>query len=190
VTRKKVKPSPKPEPPSLEKAESSTPAKPPPLEVEPAAEANLDTRPKAGFPIVGIGASAGGLAAFEAFFSGMPAETDPGMAFVLVQHLAPDHKSILSDLVKRYTRMQVFEVEDGMAVRPNCAYIIPPNRDMAFLDGTLQLLEPAAPRGQRLPIDFFFRSLAQDQHERAICIVLSGTGPGGFWKRRASAVRL
>jgi two-component system CheB/CheR fusion protein len=150
----------------------------------------LDTRPKAGFPIVGIGASAGGLAAFEAFFSGMPAETDPGMAFVLVQHLAPDHKSILSDLVKRYTRMQVFEVEDGMAVRPNCAYIIPPNRDMAFLDGTLQLLEPAAPRGQRLPIDFFFRSLAQDQHERAICIVLSGTGPGGFWKRRASAVRL
>jgi len=62
----------------------------------------------------------------------MPAETDPGMAFVLVQHLAPDHKSILSDLVKRYTRMEVFEVEDGMAVRPNCAYIIPPNRDMAF----------------------------------------------------------
>src|SRR6202050_3723707 len=132
-----------------------------------------------GFPIVGIGASAGGLAAFEAFFSGMPADTDPGMAFVLVQHLAPDHKSILSDLVKRYTRMQVFEVADGMAVRPNCAYIIPPNRDMALLNGTLQLLEPAAPRGQRLPIDFFFRSLAQDQHERAICIVLSGTGSDG-----------
>ena len=68
------------------------------------------------FPIVGIGASAGGLAAFEAFFSGMPADTDPGMAFVLVQHLAPDHKSILSDLIRRYTRMQVFEVEDGMVV--------------------------------------------------------------------------
>jgi two-component system CheB/CheR fusion protein len=63
------------------------------------------------FPIVGIGASAGGLAAFEAFFSGMPADTDPGMAFVLVQHLAPDHKSILADLIRRYTRMQVFEVE-------------------------------------------------------------------------------
>jgi two-component system CheB/CheR fusion protein len=137
------------------------------------------------FPIVGIGASAGGLAAFEAFFSGMPAETDPGMAFVLVQHLAPDHKSILSDLVKRYTRMEVFEVEDGMVVRPNCAYIIPPNRDMAFLDGTLQLLEPAAPRGHRLPIDFFFRSLAQDQHERAICIVLSGTGSDGTLGVRA-----
>src|ERR1039457_5483757 len=93
-----------------------------------------------GFPIVGIGASAGGLAAFEAFFSGMPATVDPGMAFVLVQHLAPDHKSILTDLVKRYTRMQVFEVEDGMTVKPNCAYIIPPARDMAFLDGTLHLL--------------------------------------------------
>ncbi len=138
-----------------------------------------------GFPVVGIGASAGGLAAFEAFFSGMPAGVDPGMAFVLVQHLAPDHKSVLTDLIRRYTRMQVFEVEDGMAVQPNCAYIIPPNRDMAFLNGTLQLLEPAAPRGHRMPIDFFFRSLAQDQRERAICIVLSGTGSDGTLGVRA-----
>ncbi len=138
-----------------------------------------------GLPVVGIGASAGGLAAFEAFFSGMPADVDPNMAFVLVQHLAPDHKSILADIIRRYTRMQVFEVEDGMRVRPNCAYIIPPNRDMAFLNGTLQLLEPSAPRGQRLPIDFFFRSLAQDQHERAICIVLSGTGSDGTLGVRA-----
>jgi two-component system, chemotaxis family, CheB/CheR fusion protein len=137
------------------------------------------------FPIVGIGASAGGLAAFEAFFSGMPADADPGMAFVLVQHLAPDHKSILTDLIRRYTRMQVFEVEDGMEVQPNCAYIIPPNRDMAFLNGTLQLLEPSAPRGQRLPIDFFFRSLAQDQRERAIGVVLSGTGSDGTLGVRA-----
>ena len=136
-------------------------------------------------PIVGIGASAGGLAAFEAFFSGLPADADPGMAFVLVQHLAPDHKSILTDLIRRYTRMQVFEVEDGMAVQPNCAYIIPPNRDMAFLHGTLQLLEPVAPRGRRLPIDFFFRSLAEDQRERAICIVLSGTGTDGTLGVRA-----
>jgi two-component system, chemotaxis family, CheB/CheR fusion protein len=137
------------------------------------------------FPVVGIGASAGGLAAFEAFLSGMPADVDPGMAFVLVQHLAPDHKSILTDLIRRYTRMQVFEVEDGMVVQPNCAYIIPPNRDMAFLNGALQLMEPSAPRGQRLPIDFFFRSLAQDQHERAICIVLSGTGSDGTLGVRA-----
>ena len=129
------------------------------------------------FPIVGIGASAGGLAAFEAFFSAMPAE--PGMAFVLVQHLAPDHKSILTELVQRYTRMQVVEVEDGMPVNRNCVYIIPPNRDMALLNGALQLLTPSAPRGLRLPIDFFFRSLAQDQRERAICIILSGTGRDG-----------
>ena len=138
-----------------------------------------------GFPIVGIGASAGGLAAFGAFFSGMPADADPGMAFVLVQHLAPDHKSILGDLIQRSTRMQVFDVEDGVVVRPNCIYIIPPNRDMAFLNGTLQLLEPSAPRGQRLPIDFFFRSLAQDQGQRAIGVVLSGMGSDGTQGVRA-----
>ncbi len=115
----------------------------------------------------------------------MPADADPGMAFVLVQHLAPDHNSILTELIRRYTRMSVFEVEDGMQVQPNCTYIIPPNRDMAFLNGTLQLLEPLAPRGRRLPIDFFFRSLAQDQHRRAICIVLSGTGSDGTLGVRA-----
>jgi two-component system CheB/CheR fusion protein len=81
--------------------------------------------PAAGFPIVGIGASAGGLKAFEAFFAGMPADQDPGMAFVLVQHLAPDHESILASIVQRYTHLSVFEVEDGMVVQPNCAYIIP-----------------------------------------------------------------
>jgi len=141
--------------------------------------------PQPAFPIVGIGASAGGLAAFEAFFSGMPADIDPGMAFILAQHLAPDHKSILTDLIRRYTRMQVFEVEDGMQVRPNCTYIIPPNCDMAFLNGALHLLDPSAPRGQRLPIDFFFHSLSQDQQERAICIVLSGTGSDGTLGVRA-----
>ena len=155
------------------------------VEPQPATPSPADPPPPASFPIVGIGASAGGLAAFEAFFSGMPAETDPGMAFVLVQHLDPNHKSILTDLIRRYTRMQVFEVEDGMVVQPNCAYIIPPNRDMAFLNGSLQLLEPASPRGQRLPIDFFFRSLAQDQRERALCIVLSGTGSDGTLGVRA-----
>jgi two-component system CheB/CheR fusion protein len=144
-----------------------------------------DVPPDSSFPVVGIGASAGGLAAFEAFFAGMPENADPGMAFVLVQHLAPDHKSILTELIRRYTRMQVFEVEDGMRVQPNCAYIIPPNSDMAFLNGTLQLFEPSAPRGQRLPIDFFFRSLAQDQRECSIGIVLSGTGSDGTLGVRA-----
>jgi len=174
----------------MKKETSRSPARSKPVKVEtveretPPVEITLDnTQPS--FPIVGIGASAGGLAAFEAFFSGMPADTDPGMAFVLVQHLAPDHKSILTDLVRRYTRMQVFEVEDGMQVRPNCTYIIPPNCDMAFLNGALQLMDPSSPRGQRLPIDFFFRSLAQDQHERAICIVLSGTGSDGTLGVRA-----
>ena len=131
------------------------------------------------FPIAGIGASAGGLAAFEAFFSGMPAGTDPAMAFVLVQQLDPHHKSLLSEIIHRDTRMLVFDVEDGMPIRINCVYIIPPNRDMTCSDGNLQLLEPSAPRRQRLPIDFFFRSLARDLNERAISIVLSGTGNDG-----------
>jgi two-component system, chemotaxis family, CheB/CheR fusion protein len=140
-------------------------------------------RPEGNFPIVGIGASAGGLAAFEAFFSGMP--PDPGMAFVLVQHLAPDHTSLLCDIIRRHTRMEVFEVEDGMPVRINRVYIIPPGRDMAFLNGTLQLFEPGEPHGRRMPIDFFFHSLAQDQHERAIGIILSGTGSDGTLGVRA-----
>jgi two-component system CheB/CheR fusion protein len=134
---------------------------------------------------VGIGASAGGLAAFSAFFSGIPAAADPGMAFVLVQHLAPDHDSLLTELIQRTTRMKVLEVQDGMVVQINCVYIIPPNRDMAFMNGALHLLEPAAARGHRLPIDYLFSSLAQDQHERAIGIVLSGTGSDGTLGVRA-----
>jgi two-component system CheB/CheR fusion protein len=138
-----------------------------------------------GFPVVGIGASAGGLAAFEAFFSGLPADQDTGMAFVLVQHLAPDHSSILTDLVRRYTRMRVCEVTDGMTVAPDCCYIIPPNYDMSFSHGSLRLVNPSAPRGQRLPVDYLFRSLAQAQRERAICIVLSGSGSDGTQGLRA-----
>jgi len=137
------------------------------------------------FPVVGIGASAGGLGAFEAFLRGIPEAAPTGMAFVLVQHLAPDHKSLLTELVKRFTGMQVFEVEDGMAVRRDCVYVIPPNRDLALLNGRLQLLEQTTPRGHHLPIDFFFRSLAQDQGERAIGIVLSGTGSDGMLGIRA-----
>jgi two-component system CheB/CheR fusion protein len=131
------------------------------------------------FPIIGVGASAGGLAAIEAFFSGMPVDGDPGMAFVLVQHLDPDHKSLLAELIQRRTRMPVTEAVDGMVVQANCVYIIPPNRDMAFLNGTLQLLEPVAPRGHRLPVDFLFASLAADQQEHAVGVVLSGTGSDG-----------
>ena len=164
----------------------STPSKVPPTPAPETGTVPATAPPAAGgFPIVGLGASAGGLAAFEAFFSGMPAGVDPGMAFVLVQHLAPDHDSLLTELIQRTTRMPVLEVADGMAVQANCVYIIPPNRDMAFLNGTLHLLEPVAPRGHRLPVDFLFRSLAQDQHERAIGIVLSGTGSDGTLGVRA-----
>ena len=132
-----------------------------------------------------MGASAGGLAAFEAFFAGMPAGVNLGMAFVLVQHLAPDHKSMLSEIIQRFTHMRVFEVEDGMPVQPDCAYIIPPNRDMQIINGTLQLLEPTAPRGHRMAIDFFFQSLAQDQRERTIGIIFAGTGIDGTNGARA-----
>ena len=148
-----------------------------PMDVSPALQLS--------FPVVGLGASAGGLAAFEAFFSGLPLECEPGMAFVLVQHLAPDHQSLLAELIRGYTRMQVFEVSDGLEIQPNCVYIIPPNCDLALLKGRLQLYEPAAPRGQRLPIDFFFLSLARELQERAICIVLSGSGADGSAGLRA-----
>lgn len=137
------------------------------------------------FPVVGIGASAGGLAALEGFFSALPTDHDLGMAFVVVQHLAPDHHSILTDLLQRCTRLEVLQVESGMTVQPDCVYIIPPNRDMALLHGCLQLLEPATPRLRRLPIDFFLKSLAQDRREQAIGIVVSGTGSDGTLGVRA-----
>ncbi len=134
-------------------------------------------KPVSRFPIVGIGASAGGLEAFEQFFTHMP--PDRGIAFVLVPHLAPAYKGIMPELIKRYTKMKVFQVEDGMKVQPDCVYIIPPNRDMAILHGTLRLLEPSTSRGLRLPIDFFFRQLAEDQKEKGISIILSGMGTDG-----------
>lgn len=140
---------------------------------------------KKGFPIVGIGASAGGLSAFESFFRSLPQNEILDMAFVLVQHLAPDHSSILSELIRNYTGMKVYEVEDGMPVARNCVYVIPPNHDMGILNGTLQLLKPTEPRGLRLPIDYFFTSLAQDQRQLAVGIILSGTGSDGSQGVRA-----
>jgi two-component system CheB/CheR fusion protein len=134
------------------------------------------------FPIVGIGASAGGLEAFEAFFTAMPEDSD--MAFVLVAHLDPGHASILPELVQKKTKMKVCQVGDNMKIEPNRMYIIPPNKEMAVLNGSLQLLEMRQPRGLNLPIDTFFRSLAQDHGNNAICIVLSGTGTDGTLKAR------
>ena len=135
--------------------------------------------PATRFPIVGIGASSGGLAAFEEFFSAIPRNTSPGMAFVLVQHLAPNHKSILSELITKFTHLPVVETRDGIQVQPNCVYIIPPGHDIAISQGTLQLLTQSTPRGQQLPVDFFFRTLALDQNHYAIGIILSGNGSDG-----------
>ena len=131
------------------------------------------------FPVVGIGASAGGIAAFEAFFAAMPQGETTGMAFVVVQHLSPDHKSVLVDLVKRYTRMHVFEAEQGARVSPDCTYIIPPNHDLSLVDGVLHLTRHDTQRRPRLTVDHFFGSLAAAQRERAIAIVMSGTGSDG-----------
>jgi two-component system, chemotaxis family, CheB/CheR fusion protein len=137
-----------------------------------------DKKPeKKGFPIVGIGASAGGLEAFEQFLRRVPA--DSGMAFVLVQHLDPTHKDIMAEILQRVTKMKVLQVRDGTKVEPDCVYVIPPNKDMSILHGVLHLLEPSARRGLRLPIDFFFRHLAEDQKERSIGIILSGMGTDG-----------
>jgi len=107
----------------------------------------------------------------------MPAES--GMAFVLIQHLDPTHESLMVDLLSRQTQMKVIQVEDHMEVEANHVYMIPPNLDLAIQNGELLLTTPVQRRGMRMPIDFFFKSLAQDQKEKAICIILSGTGSDG-----------
>ena len=137
----------------------------------------------AAFPIVGIGASAGGLEAFEMLFRRVPA--DSGMAFVLVTHLDPDHASLLTEILQRITTMLVVEAQDQTAVEPNNVYVIPPNRIMEIFHGKLQLSVPNQPRGQRMPVDTFLRSLAEDQQENAIGIIFSGTGTDGTLGLRA-----
>ncbi|WP_310386466.1 chemotaxis protein CheB [Roseateles sp.] len=133
--------------------------------------------------IVAIGASAGGLEAFEAFFRACPADT--GLGFVLVPHLDPSHESLLTGILQRSTAMPVVQALDDTGVQANCVYIIPPNRDMAILNGVLQLTLPEAARGKRMPIDGFLRSLAADQGARAIGIILSGTASDGSLGLRA-----
>lgn len=129
------------------------------------------------FPIVGIGASAGGLAAFERLFRNMPVDT--GMAFVVIQHLSPPHKSILPEIIQRYTEMPVYQVTDGIEVAPNAVYVIPPSNNLSLTDGHLILLKPPSERGYRFPIDFFFHSLAEVRQSQAIAIVLSGIASDG-----------
>ena len=149
----------------------------------PAAKPAAPTRSGVSFPIVGIGASAGGLEVLEQFLGSVPPGS--GMAFVIVQHLDPTREGIMPELLQRTTGMNVIQVTDRTKVRPDCVYVIPPNKDMSILRGVLHLFEPHEPRGLRLPIDYFLRSLAQDQHEHSIGVILSGMGSDGTQGLRA-----
>ena len=135
--------------------------------------------------VVALGASAGGLEALQTFFSCMPA--DSGFAFVVIQHLSPDFKSLMDELLSRHTSMAIHRVESGMQVEPNNVYLIPPKKDMTLRQGALFLADRAAARPLDLPIDIFFRSLAQDVGDRAVAVVLSGTGSDG--SRGVRAIR-
>jgi two-component system CheB/CheR fusion protein len=135
------------------------------------------------FPIVGIGASAGGLVALEQFLSHGPLNS--GMAYVIVQHLDPHREGMLVELLQRHTPMPVAEAQDQLLVQPNHVYVIPPGRDLSMLDGMLHLQEPLEPRGLRLPIDFFFKSLAEDRQQNSMGVVLSGMGSDGTLGLRA-----
>ena len=134
-------------------------------------------KPRLPFPVVGIGASAGGLEAFIEFFRAMPG--DSGIAFVVIQHLPPERESMMVEILSKHTPMLVRPVEDGLAVEPNCVYVIRPGRTLTIHDGRLHLSEPLEKRGHQHPIDDFFRSLAEEQRERAIAVVLSGMGSNG-----------
>jgi two-component system CheB/CheR fusion protein len=136
-----------------------------------------------GFPVVGIGASAGGLEALQEFFAAVP--EDSGLSYVVVVHLDPKHISILPELLQKCTKMPVTQISDGMPVLQDHVYVVPPNRSLSIMRGVLLLSELEEGRGRHLPIDSFFRSLAQDQSDNGICVILSGTGTDGTMGARA-----
>lgn len=146
-------------------------------EIEKAKLKSSTLKTNSDFNVVGIGASAGGLEAFEHFFLNMP--QDSGSAFILIPHLDPKHVSIMPELIQKYTQMKVHIVKDGVKIKPNSVYIVPPNMRMCIRNRALKLIELSEYHEDRLPIDFFFISLAEDIKERAIGIVLSGTGNDG-----------
>ena len=127
--------------------------------------------------VVGIGASAGGVEALSRFFDAMP--PDSGAAFVIVLHLDPTRESQMAHVLSSHTKMSVVQVADDMKIMPNMVYVIAPDKDLTVRGGILHLAEPAESRGHRHPVDVLFRSLAADQGERTIAIVLSGTGSNG-----------
>ena len=128
-------------------------------------------------PVVGIGASAGGLEAFSQLLKHLPLDT--GLAFVLVQHLDPNHESMLTGILSRETRMPVEEVRDGTTVKPNRVYVIPPNTSMTISGQVLRLKPREQVSGPHMPIDHFLRSLAESCKNKAIGVILSGTGSDG-----------
>lgn len=138
--------------------------------------ANL-RKPVIKIPVVALGSSAGGLEALERFFRNMPPDT--GIAFVVITHLDPDREDMLPEVLQRFTNMKVLEIADGAPLRPNTIYVIPPNTDVSLVQGKLLLLKPTEERAVRRPIDHFFESLAKDQRNNAICVVLSGMGADG-----------
>jgi two-component system, chemotaxis family, CheB/CheR fusion protein len=139
--------------------------------------------PPESFPVVGIGASAGGLEAFSELLHHLP--ENAGMAYVLVTHLDPKHSSHLREILSRTTKIVVQEVSDGVRVLPDHVYVIPPNTNMAIRNGVLRLAVRSLTGGQHLPIDHFLRSLAEDRGSRAISVILSGTASDGTEGSRA-----
>ena len=135
------------------------------------------------FPIVGIGASAGGLEALGLFLKNVPPSC--GLAFVIVSPLDPTHKDMMVELLQRHTTMPVIQIADRMRIKPEHVYVIPPNRNLSLLHGVLHLEEQIKSSGLRLPIDHFFRSLADDQQEHGIGVILSGMGSDGTLGLRA-----
>jgi two-component system CheB/CheR fusion protein len=133
--------------------------------------------------VVGIGASAGGLEAIEAFIKQVPATS--GMAFVIIQHLDPVHKGFMVELLQRVTPMPVLQAVDYALIEADHIYIIPPNKDMSMQKGRLYLVDPIKPHGMRLPVDFFFRSMAEDLQQDSIGVILSGMGSDGTLGLRA-----
>lgn len=169
--------------PTTPKPASKAPDKAAPGKIPKAAPKALIKRTDSVPPIVGIGASAGGLEALNNFLAHVPAGS--GMAFVIIQHLDPTHKGIMPELLQRATHMTVEQAGNRVRVKPDCVYVIPPNKDLSILHGVLHLFDPVAPRGLRLPIDFFFRALAQDRNQGAIGVILSGMGSDGTLGLRA-----
>ena len=129
------------------------------------------------FIAVGLGASAGGIKALKEFFAATP--PDPGMAFVVILHLSPKHESSLAEILQNQTTLPVTQVTETVKVEPNHVYVIPPNKNLAMVDGVIKLTEPEPTRGTRVAIDLFFRTLAHAYGTNAVCIVLSGTGSDG-----------